>query len=304
MNKIVTIIYKVVNKIFSKTNWYNEFWNGATKFWRQNQFNLDVVNLGSGAGVKSFCYDGLNVKANNWALGPQSLVHDFNILKNYFSYIREGGVVIITICPFSCLVSKYDKHHNLKYYTFLHPATIIDFDDVERTKALKIKANPFKEMPFYCIKQTLKEILKRIKKIVASNKIDLSKSAEQIMNGWKQQFGITDLSAPVYMHHQEEMDCRRKTLEAMILFCKERMLKPIIVIPPMFHTLNSLFPKEFKENYMNKFLNKIDAPIYDYMNCNDFDDENLFETALFLNEHGAQIFTKKMLKDLKIIQNK
>ena len=132
------LLEKVCNKIVRHTQWYDQFWNGAQKFWNLRCFNLSVVNLGSNSGKYAFNYEGLDICGMNWALGPQSLVHDFNILKNYFSYLKSGATVIITLCPFSSLVSKYSKKHNLKYYTFLHPATIIGFKESERIKALKI----------------------------------------------------------------------------------------------------------------------------------------------------------------------
>lgn len=301
MNKI---IYKIGNKIVRRTNWYNNsFWNGATKFWQMNCFGLDVVNLGSGQGFYAFNYNGIDVKAQNWALSPQSLLHDYNILKNYFSYIREGGYVFITLCPFSCLVSQYDKKHNFKYYTFLHPATIQNFEDNERSRALQIKNNPFKEMPTYCIKQTIKEILHTLKKKVFSEKKDLQLSAEQMMTGWKNQFGIKDLSEPISEQHLKELICRRKTLDEMIEFCKERSLIPIIIYPPMFHTLTTLFPSQFRVNYVQNFLNGIEAQVLDYMNSKEFDKEDYFSTALFLNQQGSKLFTKRVLMDLGIIKN-
>lgn len=291
----------ILNRIISQTDWYNnQFWGGATKFWHANQFGLDVVNLGSGAGVRAFDYNGLPIKACNWALGPQSLVHDFNILRNYFSYIKDGGYVIIVVCPFSCLESHYDKSHNFKYYTFLHPATIINFDDNERTLALTIKNNPFRQMPVYCIKQTLREIKTKYIVSLRRTEKDLQKTAIDMMNCWKRQFGIDDLSTPITEKHLGELQGRKKTLIDIIDFCKERLLKPVVVIPPMYHTLGSMFPDEFKKNYIDLFLQGVDAPIYDYMNNLDMDKEEYYQTALFLNEKGAKVFTRIVLSDIGI----
>ncbi|MBR2261334.1 MAG: hypothetical protein IJ916_06500 [Paludibacteraceae bacterium] len=288
------------NKIVRHTDWYNNiYWGGVSKFWRQNTFGLEVVNLGSGAGVNAFVYD-QNVKGANWALSPQSLLHDYDILKNYFSYIREGGYVLIIICPFSCLVSQYDKKHNFKYYTFLHPATIQNFDDKERTRALMIKANPFGQMPVYCVKQTIKDVFRKIKKMLFSPKKDLQKSADAMMSGWLKQFEISDLSAPLSEKHLTEQESRKKTLIEMVDFCKERALKPVIVIPPMHHTLCAMFPPEFKTNYIDAFLSGIDVPVLNYMNDVLMDKEEYYQSALFLNEQGARVFTKRVLKDIGI----
>lgn len=295
-------VINLLNRIIRHTDWYNKtFWNGATKFWYQNQFGLDVVNLGSNPGVYSFNYADLPIKGSNWALGPQSLTHDFNILRNYFSYLKEGGHVIVVVLPFSCLESRYDKSHNLKYYTFLHPATILNFEDKERTRALLIKGNPFKQMPVLCIKQTLLEIKKKIVASVRMPQKDLQKSAFDMMNCWKTKFGLVDLKAPISEKHLEELHTRKKTLIKIIEFCKERTLKPVVVIPPMYHTLGSMFPDEFKRNYIDVFLKGIDAPVYDYMKDVEMDQEKYYQTALFLNEEGAKVFTKKVLDNIGIL---
>ena len=300
-----TIINKIGNKVVRHTEWYNnQLWGGATKFWHTHQFGLDIVNLGSGAGVHAFSYEGLPVKAANWALGPQSLVHDYNILKNYFSYIREGGCVIITVCPFSGLFSEYGKSHNFKYYTFLHPATILNFEESERQKALRIKKNPFKEMPVACAKNTIKEGLRlAMKSLKPTKSVDIELSAKMIMDGWKHQFGIVNLSAPLSDQHKTEISCRRETLHDMIAFCKERDLHPYIVIPVMHKSLSSMFTKEFKSLYMDSLTANCGAPVLDYMNDEMITDKEYYTTALFLSVYGAKKFTQQVIKDINEMEN-
>lgn len=302
MKKILFLFYKAANKIIRNMKWYNYYWQGAQKFWDIKTFGIDVINLGSGAAFHDFNYSGCNVKGMNWALSPQSLVHDYNILRNYFSYLKEGACVIITVCPFSCLYSMYDRQSNFKYYTFLHPATIINFDDNEREKALSIKLNPFKEMPVKSILFTVRELLSNIKHFAFSNakKKNLKNSADSILSSWMKQFGINDLNSMLSPKHIEEQNSRRRTLDEMINFCKERQLKPIIVIPPMHHTLTSQFTHKMINNYINNFLLNIDAPIMNYMEDSMFQDDNYFENALFLNNKGAMLFTRTLLEDIEL----
>lgn len=303
MNKIKRYFFAKANAVIRHTDWYNNIlWGGVTKFWLSKQFGLDVVNLGSGAAVNAFNYEGLPIKADNWALSPQSIVHDFNILKNYFSYIKEGGYVIITICPFSGLFSNYDKKHNFKYYSFLHPATISNFDECERQKALRLKHNPIKEMPSYCIKRTAREYILMMKnRLRYQNRNNLRLSSTVIMESWKTQFAIVDLGKPLSKQHEKEIESRGQTLRDIVMFCKERNLKPCIVIPVMSSYLSSLFPKNFKSIYMEKLLDEIDVPILDYMYDEIGNHDEYFETALLLNNIGAKIFTAKVICDLKIM---
>lgn len=304
--KIKIILDKFVNKILLKTDWYNDgFWKGTTKFWRITSCDYDVINLGSNSGKHAFCYDNLPVKGMNWAIGPQSLVHDFNILKNYFSYLKEGGVVLIPLSPFSCLHSSYSKDSNFKYYPILHPATIIDFDDSERTKAYKIKANPFKEMPGICLKNTFKEIiLKSFRLIKRSSCISYDKNAGMWINLWKNQFGLMDLDSPLCEKHLKERSNRAETLRDMVLFCQERDLKPYIVLTPIHPTLRSYLSQSFMKNYIYDFISEAtddNTILLDYMSDSLFTKDEYYLNAFFLNDTGAKVFTNKVIADLGLI---
>ena len=297
------LLEKVCNKIVRHTQWYDQFWNGAQKFWNLRCFNLSVVNLGSNSGKYAFNYEGLDICGMNWALGPQSLVHDFNILKNYFSYLKSGATVIITLCPFSSLVSKYSKKHNLKYYTFLHPATIIGFKESERIKALKIKQNPIRQMPWQCIKHTLKENVKYLlcRKEARTN---MEINSEMFINLWKKQFDIEDLDSPLSENHRKEQKNRAHLLNDMIEFCLERSLKPVLVIPPMHSSLSDKLTDIFRKNYIYSFIqdaNKHNVPFLNYIDDKRLNQNCYFHNSLLLSDEGAKKFTQIVLKDLNLI---
>lgn len=303
INKIKQKIKYKINNIISKTNWFNEYWGGATKFWNINSFDIDIINLGSNSGLYSFKYSNLPIKGLNLALGPQSLVHDFNILKNYFSCLKPRGYVIISLCPFSCLVSNYNKNQNLKYYTFLHPATINDFDEKERIKALTLKYNMFKEMPLFCIKQTIKEYKNTIFKAKEAG-FNFEQHSIDFIKMWKKQFGIDCLDNNLSEKHLSELNIRANILNEMISFCYERDLKPIIVIPPVHKTLSEKFSDKFCENYIYNFIkegNKSGAPFYNYMFDDRFKKDEYFYNSYFMNENGAEYFTKEFLKEIGLI---
>lgn len=295
---------RACNKVIRHTKWYEQYWNGVQKFWYLNRFNLDVVNLGSNSGKYAFNYEGLDIAGMNWAVGPQSLVHDFNILKNYFSYLRNGATVIIAITPFSSLVSpNYNKGTNLKYYTFLHPATILNFDENERIKALRIKVNPVREMPWLCIKQTLKEGIKHIIHRPVS-KCDIEKNASIFIDSWKKQFGITDLEASLSEQHSQDQVNRSQVLRDIIEFCLERNLRPALVIPPVHPSLSKKLTEKCRENYIYSFVkkaNKRNIPFLNYMDDERSQNDGYFINPFFMSEDGAKMFTKIVLKDLNIL---
>lgn len=300
------ILNKIKNKAISylsHSSWYDAYWGGVTKFWYNMTFNIDVVNLGSNSGKYAFSYERLKLIGQNWAIGPQSLQHDFNILKNYFSYLKQGAVVFITLCPFSCLKTVYNKQHNLKYYTFLHPATIIDFDESERVKALTIKSNPVKAIPWVCIRQILKSIIMRCLPKRQSY-IDYNEHASYFIDMWQKQFNIENLNAPLNDKHRQEQEERSRLLSEMIDFCIEREIKPVLVIPPVHPSLSSKLSGEFRQNYIYDFVaksNSKNVPFLDYMDDKRFSKDGYFRNSFFMNGLGAKNFTNVVLEDIGIL---
>lgn len=294
---------RACNKVIRHTKWYEQYWNGVQKFWYMNRFNLDVINLGSNSGKYAFNYEGLDIAGMNWAVGPQSLVHDFNILKNYFSYLKTGATVIISLCPFSSLVSKYGKDLNLKYYTILHPATIIDFDEKERTRALEIKENPIRTLSSICVKQIIK---KEIRHVIHKSdfKCDMEKSATIFIDSWKKQFGIYDLDAPLSKEHIKDQENRTLILKEMIDFCLERDLKPVLVIPPVHSSLGKRLTEKCRNNYIYSFIkraNNKNVIFLNYMDNERFKDDEYFLNPFLMSENGAKNFTRIVLKDLNLL---
>lgn len=292
---------KICNKIVSHTKWYEQYWNGVQKFWYLNHFNLDMVNLGSNSGKYAFNYESVDIAGMNWAIGSQSLEHDFNILKNYFSYLKIGSTVVITLTPFSSLISPlYNKNTNLKYYTFLHPATILDFDENERIRALKIKASPIKEIPWICVKRTLKEGIKYLIHRTQT-KCEMEKNAMIFINLWKKQFGIPDLNAPLSKQHRNDQENRIKILKDMIEFCLDRDLRPVLIIPPVHPSLGKRLTAKCRENYIYSFIRKANErkiPFLDYMDDERFDDNKYFLNSFFMSKEGATKFTSIAIQEI------
>ena len=306
MKKIVNRIDSLVNRFIKHTVWYDNLWGGALKIINLNTFGLQVVNTGSGSGVHNFCYDNLPIKGFNFALGPQSLVHDFNILKNYFSYFEKGCTIVIPICPFSGMVVKYNKAHNFKYYPMLHPATIDNFEESERTLAYKILRDPFGTLSFACIKGILlADVLPKFKRFRHKTpKPSIKQTADDMMKGWMEQFSISDLNEPISEVHKQDLKNRKKTLGEMLDFCIERGFRPVVVLPPMHPLLSGKFPITFESQYIEPMKEAAESRgvlCIDYLRDNRFFNDSLYETALFLNKDGAKAFTRQVLSDIRLI---
>ncbi|MFK2344631.1 hypothetical protein ACIXNK_10290 [Bacteroides fragilis] len=101
---ILRKIFRKVNGLLRRSYWVNEVvFPDCKKFWNHNTYGLELVNLGSSSAKYGFNYDGVDIKAANWAMAPQTFVGDYAILSNYSSYLKPGATILISFCPFSSL---------------------------------------------------------------------------------------------------------------------------------------------------------------------------------------------------------
>lgn len=293
-----------------KTNWYRnsipniENYPGDTWYREHLDRNYDIVNLGSSSAVFCFNYDGLGVKAFNWALKPQSMEYCFKVLKQYFSILRQKGIVLIPFCPFSGLsvTGKWAESANDKYFHILDSTLIDNYTSVAKRRNTPFRSNP---------KQAIKRLIKDVPVIdmysydfQCKSKDDFIKSAKNWIELWMRQFNISDLNQPLSKENLEGRKSRLKIVQDIILFCQERDLQPFIILPPAHRTLNDNLPPQFIKNYIISFIEELQAPsikVLDYLNNPTFSKDEYFRDAYFMNEHGAKVFTKYVLKDLKLI---
>ena len=96
-------IMSLINILIKKGYWYNNIlFNGSSFLSTYKTFDTDVINLGSLSAKYAFDYSCLSIKGANFAIPSNPLLGDYHILRNFSSYLKpEGSVVIITLCPFS-----------------------------------------------------------------------------------------------------------------------------------------------------------------------------------------------------------
>lgn len=296
-----------INKSVKKTQWYksvipNMSLYPTNEWYREHlERNFDVVNIGSSSARYAFDYSGLPVKAFNWGEQPQSLNNGFKILKTYFSILKKGGTVIISLCPLSGLdiEGKWGKDANDKYYYILPSELINDYSSVAKRRNY-----PLVYYPITSIKNLLRKTLGKEN----GQNTELVKTfvddSEKWIRIWKAQFGITSFEEPLSEANNKGQERRIALLKDILAFCIERDLRPIIVIPPMHSSLASKFTSRFRENYIYSFVNKANifkVPFLNYMDDERFDDDKYFYNSFFLNEEGAKTFTKIVLKDLQVL---
>lgn len=313
IRKIRNKAKRLIHKLLVDNNlYYNQLFKDCRKFWNFREFNLNIVNLGSNSALYGFDYSVSSLKGANWAMGPQSLNQDLAILKTYYSFIGPRGTVLVPLCPYSSCLKSYKDTEVLKYYTILHPGVIENFSIEKQTEAYQLKQNPYK----YAKKQMFKGLLKSIKRRISFHKLpenltyqplsneQLKSDAKSFIEGWKKQFKIADMNAPIPSHIKEGRKTRILTLKEIIQFCEDRNLNYYLVIPPVTKYLSSYFTETFKQNYIYSFLEEVNVKterVLDYLSDKELQDKELYFNSFFLNKRGRKLFTEIVLKDIEDI---
>ncbi len=297
--------FQVLNKLVKRGNWFNEKkFPDCRKFTEHSTFNLDVINLGSTSGVYAFNYQGLNIKAANWAMSHNPLACDEAILKNYVSYFKsEGTIVILSLCAFSSLSGSYDFFED-RYYTILYPSSIPNFSKRKQTEVMAIYNRPFLYIPLYNMLKDIwsyltKPFLKSEKTLTEEQMVN---NAQRWFDSWLKEFSVKDFSLPLSLVNQDGLEDAAMHLNNMIATCREHNAIPVLVLPPMYHTLAEKFTSSARKILIDSLISRIDDKSVKFLNyMDDFDfsnDRNFFKDSFFLNQKGAKLFTKRVLADL------
>lgn len=300
--------------VLYKTNWYKNLFvdteheNYPDNYWyrKHDERNYDVVNLGSSGGKWAFDYDGTGVKGMNWAYQPQTLFEDFQLLRHYHSILKKGGVVIITIMPFTGLNKKTGRYDSLKYMKLETQGEPIQ-------PFMAKEAQRYAEYPILFRKAAVKALIKyflgkdkprdySVQNVDHNQMTDEQLKADAVMwiNGWKHQFNITDFDVPLTEENQKGRYYRIKLMRELIDFCAERGYKPVYVIPPVTTYLDSYYTPKFKQTYYYDYLKQVDrnVPMLDYTKDKSLMDKDLYFNSFFFNHRGRKIFTQLVLKDI------
>jgi len=295
-----------LNAAIRRSYWFNEeLFPDCRKFWSYKSFNTDVINLGSTSGLYAFDYNGLNICGGNFALRHNPLSGDLQILKNYFGYLNpKKSHVIIPLCVFSSLSGSYDFMED-RFYTLLSPVSIPHFSYRRQQQVKSWVASPFKQMPLWSFYVEFKKLLRGNKELVLTEQ-QMEENATNWIKGWKHEFSISDFSQPLSLLNQDGIKDASACLNEMVVFCKERNITPVMVLPPMYHTLSDKFDKNARKVLIDDLLETLEdksVKFLNYMDDSRFShDITLFQDSFLLNKKGAQKFTKIVLHEIGLIQ--
>lgn len=301
------ISYATLNAV-KHSAWYTQtMFPDCRKFWDLDTFNLDVVNLGSTSGVRSFDYAGVPVKGANWALRRNYLFGDRAILENYLSYLKPGATVIIPLCPFSSLSGRYSSLED-RYYTILNPSSIPGFSKSRQTAVADIQKNPVHYIPAFQIYLELRRKLAacwhRPHRMVPTEET-MVRSAKTWLSDWLSEFSLRDLAAPLSLLNRDAIDDAVGHLNVMMALCRDRGFNTVLVFPPMYHTLAEKFSPEAREMLIGSIVSRLDDKDVRFLNYMDDPaftcEATLFDDAYLMNAAGARKFTRMVLQAVGLI---
>lgn len=287
------------HELYPSNYWYRD----------HEERNFDIVNLGSSGGKWAFDYAAVGVKGMNWAQQPQTLIEDYNLLRNFHSILRRGGYVLITVMPFTGLNKKTGladamKYLKLKTHEPIEPCQLEHAKKYEEYPCL-FKKQAFKALLRYLTGRECKSAPTTGTQAETNPMTEeqLEKNARSFVEGWKRQFDINEWEAPLTPKNLEGRAFRVKLMRELVDFCTERGYTPVYVIPPVTRHLARYYTERFEELYVYGFLKEVgrDVRLLDYSKTPEFQDNSLYFNCFFLNRRGRRLFTQRVMTELGLM---
>lgn len=301
---IVLVGSIVLNDLYKRTNAFQNQFVDITKFQRlKDADRFDIVNLGSNHPKFAFDYSESGVKGMNWAVGPQTFMYDFAILKKYTKHLNPGAKVIIPICPLKFFLLDTQRNNLVKYYRVFLKHEMPNYD-------IKQKLTEY-TLPVFRHPARAKRIIRDVR---ADNRLSLTKNPmnkEQIAKDatfwiegcWNPEFNIdvanmTSLSKA----NQKSIEGNIRILSEMIQYCVDNGLQPVLAMLPVTKELMSKFPEEFIQQHILRYINEANkqgVPVMNYLKDERFTSPDLYINSFFMNGVGRKYFTKIFVEELK-----
>lgn len=295
----------LLNALYKRTNAYQNQFVDVRKFSARGGVgnNLEIVNLGSNHPKFGFDYSGLDVKGENWGIGPETFEYDFAVLRKNISHLARGAVVVIPVCLLNFfLYRQKNRAIHIKYYSFLDAQDIVGYSKFEKWSNYNF---PLLFHPM-CLRSIIRDAKKDNRLSLDTNlcktEAELNKDADFWINCWNKEFGIKLPTPTLSAENKNDILKNIQTLKEMIKFCLAKGLRPVIAILPVTNCLYSRFTPEFIENHILAYIaeaNEVKVPVKNYLTDERFTDSSLYINSFFFNTKGRKMFTKQFIEDLR-----
>ena len=290
-------IFIVTNLLYKNTN----FWkceNDMFKFYNIPD-NIQLANLGSSHGLYGINYEYItDINAYNFALQAQPYFYDYAILKKYIKHFSKNATIVIPISYFN-ISGHFDYSAFRKRYYRILKKKDMDYWNIKEDII-------FSKCPILIAKTNIFKIFNDISKEETSPYYNRTKSLDdeafehycvERYNFWQ---------SPDWTEGKIGYKKNIQKVSQIIDLCYSNNLIPVIITLPISETLNLIYEKdvtffsEFKQ-FSDDLLKKYPNLIYlDYSRDTQFSpNHQLFADGDHLNNFGAEIFTKRLISDLR-----
>lgn len=299
-------IHPNINAKIKGSNWYHNVFPHLSEFERLKQ-GADVLCIGSTPARNAIDFRGMqDVKGYNLAVCPETIFYDFQVLKNYHSYLKANGTVLFVLCPFTFLKDFYrnefgsKSYLNIRYYPILHRAMIDTFDYKLYHKWV--------EEPLLIGKDAWKRLIKdaprstQMDQKTNPNSIEESRViCEQRVKNWMREFRMTTLNpSDIPLETENAIQSNIEIYLKMKAFIEERGYKATIIIPPFPEEMISLIPRDLINHTLIEPIKKVGLPFINYYGDKDWTRHDLYYHGFLLNSTGRQNLTKDVLTKIEL----
>ena len=295
----------LLNALFKRTNAYQNQFVDVRKFSAKGGVgnNLEIVNLGSNHPKFGFDYTGLDIRGENWGIGPETFEYDFAVLRKNVSHLASGAVVVIPVCLLNFfLYRQKNRAIHVKYYSFLGAQDIVGYSKLDKWSnySFPLLFHPMRLRRL--LKDTKKDNRLSLDVNLCKTEADLNKDADRWIDIWNKEFDIKLPAPTLSTENQSDIQKNIQILKEMIEFCLSKGLKPVIAILPVTNYLYSRFTPEFIEKHILAYIaeaNEAKVPVKNYLTDERFTDSSLYINSFFFNTKGRKKFTKQFIEDLR-----
>ncbi len=280
---------------------YRDLWN-LRMLGNQIQ-EVEIANVGSSHGAYNFTYELFEERGYtcfNFGNASQTYTYDLALLKEYGNYLDQQCILFIPVSYFSFNNETVNETEaqalSVKYYHCLSPQNIPDYDpytDIVTTRLPILSAG--------------EDILKLFPDLNLALKVQ---AAEGEGNGINVE-EFADRARQRYERHFEGKDeyfmpTRIEELYAIIDYCQNHEVIPVLITTPFSQYYTDLISEEFLQEFqgiVRQIASDTNVSYYDYSHDERFQSHlEYFSDSDHLNEEGKTYFMEILSEEVAELQ--
>lgn len=267
-----------------------------------NQVNhVRLSNIGSSHGAYDFVYDSLEARGItcfNFGHTSQTYEYDLALLAEYGRHLDDGCVLFIPVSYFSFNNETANETEaqalSVKYYHYLSPQNMPNYDlftDIvtNRLPILSAGEDLLKLLP----KTGLTAFAAEAPALPAMDEAAVAEFANRASQRFDRHFNN---KKEYFLPEREEQ------LYAIINYCKEHELTPVLITTPFSSYYNAPVPEDFLNRFygtVNRIASDTGVNYYDYSHDGRFSENlSLFSDSDHLNPEGAAYFMEILQEEV------